>query len=124
MKIYRIDNLEFAALPAIYANTSPITEAWWLSHGGTIQEVPDPPEPEQQQTISKYAVKMACEKRCIWGQVRQAIEDAGKWESFLLIQSLDTSNAELQEALPLLVQRFGQETVDAVLAEATDATNY
>jgi len=75
------------------------------------------PEPAPL-TISKYAVKLACEKRGIWEQVRDAIEQAGKWESFVLIQSLDTSNAELQEAMPLLVQKFGQETVDAVLAES------
>lgn len=77
------------------------------------------PEPEPQPlTISKYAVKRACEKRGIWEAVRSAIEQSGKWESFVLIQSLDTSNAELQEAMPLLVAQFGQETVDAVLAES------
>jgi len=77
------------------------------------------PEPEPPVVrYSRYLIKRACERRGLWEQVKAAIEQAGKWESFVLIQSLDTSNAELQEAMPLLVAKFGQETVDEVLAES------
>lgn len=77
------------------------------------------PEPEPETVrYSKYLIKLACEKRGIWEQVRTAIEQAGKWESFLLINDIASDNPELLEAMPLIVRTFGQELVDEVLAES------
>ena len=67
---------------------------------------------------SKYALKQACVKRGLWEDVKAAIEAAGKWESFLLIQAITSDNAELQEALPGIRQIFGSDVVDAVLEES------
>ena len=67
---------------------------------------------------SKYALKQACEKRGLWEDVKAAIENAGKWESFLLIQAISSDNSELQEALPGIRQIFGSDVVDAVLEES------
>jgi len=77
------------------------------------------PEPEPETVrYSKYLIKLACEKRGIWEQVRTAIEQSGKWESFLLINDIASDNPELLEAMPLIVQAFGQALVDEVLAES------
>ena len=64
------------------------------------------PEPPVVR-FSKYLIKLACEKRNLWEQVKAAIEVAGKWESFLLINDIASDNAELLEALPAIVEAFG-----------------
>lgn len=81
---------------------------------------PEPPEPPVKPVVeySKYKIKLACERLGLWGQVKEAIEAAGKWESFLLIQPLSSDNAELEEALPDIRRAFGDELVDRVLAES------
>ena len=76
------------------------------------------PEPEPVYRYSKYLLKNACEKRGLWAQVKDAIEAAGKWESFLLINDIASDNAELLDVLPAIKKNFGAETVDAVLAES------
>ena len=117
MRIYTMDGQEFSELPAIYANTSPITEAWWEEHGGTIEEVPDP-MPVDTKVYSKYKLMLACKKENLWSEVKSYIEQAGKWESFLLIQDISSDNDELQQVMPTIIQAFGEETVARVLAEA------
>lgn len=83
------------------------------------EELPPPePEPEPVVRYSKYALKNACVERGLWEQVKAMIEAAGKWESFLLIQDLSSDNAELQEVLPAIKERFGADVVEAVLAES------
>jgi len=77
------------------------------------------PEPEPPVVrYSRYLIKRACERRGLWEQVKAAIEAAGKWESFLIINDIASDNQELEEAMPLIVQTFGQALVDEVLAES------
>lgn len=81
--------------------------------------IPEPePVPEPVVRYSKYLLKNACEKRGLWEQLKTAIEAAGKWESFLLINDIASDNPELLEVMPTIKERFGAETVDAVLAES------
>lgn len=82
-----------------------------------------PPEPPPIVRYSKYALKNACIKRGLWEEVRGMIEAAGKWESFLLIQDLSSDNAELAEVMPSIVEHFGADVVEAVLAEAAEDEN-
>ena len=77
-----------------------------------------PPEPPPVVRYSKYALKNACLKRNLWDEVKGMIEAAGKWESFLLIQDLSSDNAELAEVMPSIVEHFGADIVEAVLAES------
>ena len=119
---YYIDNHgdRHATLPSIWENTSPITEAWALSHGWEkhTEEIPEPvPEPVR---YSKYKIKIACEKRNLWNDVKTAIENAGKWDSFLIIQDIAGDNPELLEALPAIREAFGSQVVDEVLAESIE----
>ncbi len=51
------DGTHYDVLPAIMDNTSPITESWWTAHGGTIEEVPDPPTPTPDTTERDAAEK-------------------------------------------------------------------
>lgn len=117
MKIYTwIDGQTFEHLPNPFQNTSPLTDAWWLAHGGTISEQPDPePEPETPHIYSKYKIKLACEELNIWEEVKSYIEQFGKWESFLLITDISSDNAEFQTVLPTLEQAFGENTVKIIL---------
>lgn len=119
MKKYIYDNQEYDEIPAwLWGDTSPINERWWTAHGGTITEVPDPPTPPPVVRYSKYKLKLVCEKRHLWEQVRTLIELAGKWESFLLINDIAADNQELQDVMPDIIAKFGAETVAAVLAES------
>lgn len=118
MKKYIYENQEFEEIPAwIWPNTSPITERFFLNHGGRIVEIP---EPEEVTPIiySKYKLKLACEKRNLWAEVKSYIEQAGKWESFLLINDIASDNAEFTQVLPIIKEAFGAELVEAVLAES------
>ena len=67
---------------------------------------------------SKYKLKNACVSRDLWDSVRTAIENAGKWESFLLINDIASDNPELVEVMPMLVETFGEELVRQVLSES------
>lgn len=82
-----------------------------------------PPEPPPIVRYSKYALKNACIRRNLWEEVRGMIETAGKWESFLLIQDLSSDNAELAEVMPSVIEHFGADVVEAVLAEAAEIEN-
>ena len=119
MKYYIIDDKEYNEMPTwLWPNTSPITESFFIGQGGRIEEREDPPEPTPIYTYSKYKLKLACEARNLWSEVKSYIEQAGKWESFLLIQNLTSENQELQDVLPALITAFGAEIVNAVLSEA------
>ena len=121
MKIYIwTDGTEYDESPGSMGNTSPISEKWWTAHGGTITEMPDPPEPLPVYTYSKYKLMLACKERELWESVKADIEAKGKWEAFLLIQSISSDNDELQAVLPALCSKYGSEVVAAVLAEAQE----
>ena len=118
MKKYIYDNQEYDEIPYwIWENTSPITEKYFIAHGGIITEIP---EPEEVTPIiySKYKLKLACEKRNLWAEVKSYIEQNGKWESFLLITDVSSDNAEFLAILPTIKEAFGAELVEAVLAES------
>ena len=58
MKTYTwTDGRTFTYLPNPFENTSPVTEAWWTAHGGTVTETPDPPEPTPDTTERDNAEK-------------------------------------------------------------------
>ena len=81
--------------------------------------IPEPePTPEPTVEYSKYKLKLACERRGLWEDVKAQIELNGKWESFLLIQTISSDNRELQDTLPVLEEIFGADVVKAVLAES------
>ena len=81
--------------------------------------IPEPePVPEPVVRYSKYLLKNACEKRGLWERVKAAIEAADKWESFLLINDIASDNPELLGVMPAIKERFGAETVKAVLDES------
>ena len=118
MKIYTwTDGRKYAYLPNPFEKTSPMTESWWLNHGGTIEEVEDP-TPKPVYSYDKYKLKKACEDMNLWAELKSYIEQAGKWDSFILIQDLSSENPELQEIMPDLITAFGVETVNAVLEAA------
>lgn len=81
--------------------------------------VPEPePEPDPVVTYSKYRLKLACESRALWQDVKAMIESEGKWESFLLIQNIASDNQELMDVMPAIKTAFGESTVNEVLAES------
>lgn len=81
--------------------------------------IPEPePVPEPVVRYSKYLLKKACEKQGLWEDVKEAIERASKWESFLLINDIASDNQELLDIMPTIRETFGSDTVDAVLAES------
>lgn len=43
-------SIYYDELPGVMDNTSPVTEAWWIAHGGTSETVPDPPSPSTTVT--------------------------------------------------------------------------
>lgn len=98
-----------------------VDTSYWSITAWHYVDLPIPVQPTPGPEVvhySKYALKQACEKRGLWEQVKSAIEAAGKWESFLLIQAISSDNSELQEALPGIRQIFGSDVVDAVLEES------
>lgn len=119
MRIIYIDpeGNEHGAMPRIWNNASPITWEYLEENGWTSETVPDPqPEPEVKE-YSKYKIKCKLVDLGIWEQVKAAIEQAGYWDSFLLIQDIRADNAELLAALPVLAEAFPDVDIAALLVE-------
>ena len=107
-----------------YARSVAVPDAATAAIWREIDEADAPPDwdggdaPSPVPRYSKYLVKLACQRRGLWEQVRAAIEAAGKWESFLIINDISSDNPELLEALPAIRAAFGSDVVDAVLQES------
>lgn len=110
------DGRSYSYLPNPFENTSPVTEAWWTASGGTVEELPDPPEPEPVVRYSKYKLQLFCQGLGLWDEVKQAISGAGLQDSWLNIQDIASDNPELVAALPAMREAFGTELVDEALA--------
>lgn len=67
---------------------------------------------------SKYKIQIACQKRNLWEQVKEAIAAAGKADSWSNIQDIASDNEELVAALPQIRNIFGSALVDQVLSES------
>lgn len=67
---------------------------------------------------SKYKIQIACQKRNLWEQVKEAIAAAGLSDSWANIQDIASGNPEFVAALPGIRQSFGTELVDDVLSES------
>ena len=67
---------------------------------------------------SKYKIQIACQKRNLWEQVKEAIAAAGKADSWANIQDIASDNEELVAALPQIRNIFGSALVDQVLSES------
>ena len=77
-------------------------------------------EDDEGRTVvrySKYKLKTRLATMGMWEQVKEAIQSAGFWDSFLLIQDIASDNPELLSALPVLKTSFPSVDVDALLAE-------
>lgn len=75
------------------------------------------PQPEPVR-YSKYKIQLACQKRNLWGDVKEAIANANLADSWANIVDIASDNPELQTALPAIKTAFGAATVEAVLAES------
>lgn len=119
MKIYTWkDGRIFDYLPIKIDNACPVSESWWLESGGTIEEVADPEPVRVVLHYSKYQIQLACQKRNLWNDVKEFIVNSGKQDSWNNILTIASDNEELQSVYPRICSIFGQETVDAVLAES------
>lgn len=90
----QIDTWEYIALPA-----------------------PDP-EPEPVVYYSKYQIQLACQRRGLWEDVKDAIVNAGFQDSWDNIIRISSDNEELKRALPDIKTAFGEKTVEDVLSES------
>lgn len=106
----------YSMLPKVWRNVTPFTVEYALSHGWAREEY-DVPEYNPPKQYSKYALKNALEKRELWSDVRQAIENAGMWEDFSLAQDLSEDDAKFAAFLVAMKQQYG-ELAEEVLAEA------
>lgn len=104
-------------MPQIWGSASPITWEFLAAHGWTREEIPDPPPEPEIKVYSKYKLKCALVDLGIWDEVKNRIETAGYWDSFLLIQDISADNAEFQTALPLLAQAFPDVDIAALLVD-------
>ena len=80
------------SLPTLWKNRTPMNWTKLQKLGWTMhtEEVPDPP-----RTYSKYLIKRQLDDLGIWEDVKAAIEGAGYWDSFSLIQDIKSDNDEL-----------------------------
>ena len=81
---------EFATLPKIHNNMSPITEANCHLAGleKVTVELPDPEPVVAVKHYSKLAIMRALEQAGLWATVKNAMTEAGRWDAFILAQDL------------------------------------
>jgi hypothetical protein len=111
------DGNDFYAMPKIWNNASPISWDYLEAYGWTRREEPDPEPVPVVQRYSTYKIKRKLEDMGLWADVKAAIEAAGFWDSFVLIQDIAADNEELQRALPLLHEEFPDVDIQELLAE-------
>lgn len=81
--------------PAIWNNTSPITDGYLEANGWTIEEeaieVQEPPK-----RYSKLQIMRKLKEFGAWEAARQTIESAGAWDEFLVAQDLSSEDPLFQ----------------------------
>lgn len=106
MKTYTwTDGRTYNHLPNPFENTSPVTEAWWSAHGGTITETPDPPEPTPDTTERDAAEKAIVGRIAALAVKYDALSDL----------------AELQLTIPSLLQLAAEKQVTDADMQAVKA---
>lgn len=108
---------EYTELPKRYGATSPVTEAWALSHGWRKEEREVPDEVKRYSKLKLYD---ALENAGIWGEVKAAIESAGQWERYNQCDDLATDYPLFSQMVSAMREKYGNDTVDAILASAEE----
>jgi hypothetical protein len=87
--------------PAIWNNTSPITDGYLEANGWTIEEetieVHEPPK-----RYSKLQIMRKLKEIGAWEAARQTIESAGAWDEFLVAQDLSSDDPLFQSLVPVV----------------------
>jgi len=87
--------------PAIWNNTSPITDEYLEAHGWTIEEeaieIQAPP-----RRYSKLQIMRKLKEIGAWEAARQTIESAGAWDEFLVAQDLSSDDPLFQSLVPVV----------------------
>lgn len=88
--------------PAIWNNTSPITDEYLTNHGWTIEEetieVQEPP-----RRYSKLQIMRKLKEIGAWETAKQTIESAGAWDEFLIAQDFSSDDPLFQSLIPVVV---------------------
>lgn len=77
-----------------------------------------PPEPPPVVYYDKYKIQKATQARGLWEQLKSAVTEAGLQDSWANIKNIPSDNAEVIAVLPSIREAFGNDVVDAVLAES------
>ena len=87
--------------PAIWNNTTPITDGYLEANGWTIEEetieVHEPPK-----RYSKLQIMRKLKEIGAWEAARQTIESAGAWDEFLVAQDLSSDDPLFQSLVPVV----------------------
>jgi len=104
----------------VYLGVNDTIENWWeVKDEGQLKEMDKTSDTEVPvRHYSKYLIQLSCQRRGLWEQVKQAIQEAGLSDSWSNIIDLSSDNTELQFALPIIKGIFGDAVVDAVLMES------
>ena len=109
----------YAASPKTWQTVGEDYEAYIQVTEWEYTPVPEPePEPEPVVRYSKYKIQLACQERGLWQDVKEAIANSGKQDSWDNIIDIRSDNEELKAVLPDIRTAFGSDVVDAVLSES------
>ena len=96
--------------PAIWNNTSPITDGYLEANGWTIEEetieVHEPPK-----RYSKLQIMRKLKEAGAWETAKSTIESAEAWDEFLIAQDLSSDDPLFQSLIPV-VTAFLPEGID------------
>lgn len=87
--------------PAIWNNTTPITDEYLEANGWTIEEeaieIQAPP-----RRYSKLQIVRKLKELGAWEAARQTVESAGAWDEFLVAQDLSSEDPLFQSLIPVV----------------------
>lgn len=87
--------------PAIWNNTTPITDEYLEGNGWTIEEetieVQEPP-----RRYSKLQIMRKLKEIGAWEAAKQTIESAGAWDEFLIAQDFSSDDPLFQSLIPVV----------------------
>lgn len=105
MKRYVMQGIEFDELPSEWGNTNPITERWWLAHGGTIEEVDDGFEEGIKYDVATIKEIFEADNR-EWYYLQKALDDVGVLGDFENATVVNTNLQDIRDLIEQVHERF------------------
>lgn len=107
MKKYVINDTEYNFLPIhLWPNTSPITDAFFIAHGGVITEVDDPVEEEGEIRYSKISILHILSMACCRSEFFKALKELDLYDFWDAANEISTAYPNYEQISSSIIEKM------------------